>query len=189
MSQIRSFIALELPPLLKGKIEALQTALTSPAIDVRWVRPEGIHLTLKFLGAVGEEKIPEISHLIVQCASAISPFNLAVGSLGAFPNEHNPKVIWVGAHDASGNVSALQQSLEKKLATIGFKEETRPFSPHLTLGRVRSPKGKKELAEKLAQHKNHECGTCKAREIVLFKSDLTPGGALYTKLHTFSLHQ
>ena len=188
MSQIRSFIAIELPLLIKSSIEEIQHKLKSSTADVRWVRPEGIHLTLKFLGNIEEERISEISDLVTQCASDISSFPLTVRTLGAFPNEKNPKVIWVSADDDSCSLSKLHQALENRLSHIGFKVEKRAFSPHLTLGRLKSPKGKRELITTLADHKQSECGTFEAQEVCLFKSELKPSGALYTKLKIFPLH-
>ncbi len=189
MSQIRSFIAIELSLPVKTKIEDIQRKLKSSASDVRWVRTESIHLTLKFLGTIEEEQIPEITGSIEQCCTASVPFALTVHTLGVFPSEKNPRVIWIGAEDSTGTLARLQQGLEKKLSTIGCKEEKRPFSPHLTLGRIKSPKGKKELMQRLAEHINCECGTLAAQEICLFKSDLRPGGAIHTKLRTFQLHE
>jgi 2'-5' RNA ligase len=187
MPQIRSFIAIELSPLIKAKIEEIQNKLKSSTPNVRWVRTEGIHLTLKFLGNIEEERIPEISDIIKQCSTDTTPFLLKVCTLGAFPNEKNPKVIWVGAEDESGKLSKLQLALEKKLADIGFKAEKRFFSPHLTLGRLKSPKGKRELTQRLEDYKQCELGSFEAQEVCLFKSELKPGGAIYTKLKVFPL--
>ena len=187
MSQIRSFIAIELSSLIKSKIEEIQNKLKSSTSSVRWVRPEGIHLTLKFLGNIEEEKISEISDVVTQCTSDITSFPLTVRTLGSFPNEKNPKVIWVAASDDSGNLSKLQQTLENRLSRVGFKVEKRTFSPHLTLGRLKSPKGKRELINNLADYKQLECGTFKAQEVCLFKSELKPSGAIYTKLKVFPL--
>lgn len=187
MTQIRSFIAIELSPPIKVKIEEIQNKLKSSTSDVRWVRTEGIHLTLKFLGNIEEERIPEISDIITQSTTDVTPFSLTVRTIGAFPNEKNPKVIWVGTEDESGTLVRLQQALENRLARIGFKTEKRAFSPHLTLGRLKSPKGKRELTQMLEEDKHRECGTFEAQEVCLFKSKLTPGGAIYTKLKIFPL--
>jgi len=189
MSQIRSFIAIELLLPVQTRIEDIQRKLKSSASDVRWVKTESIHLTLKFLGTIEEERIPEITGSIEQCCTASVPFTLTIRTLGVFPNEKNPRVIWIGAEESTGTLTRLQQWLEKKLSLIGFKEEKRAFSPHLTLGRVKSPKGKKELMQKIAEHKNYACGTLEAQEICLFKSDLTPSGAVHTKLKTFLLQE
>jgi len=187
MSQIRSFIAIELPPQIKAEIEEIQNKLKASGSDVRWTRPEGIHLTLKFLGSVEQERIPEILNIIERCSTGNNSFVLEVCSLGAFPNERNPKVVWVGTKDDSGNLGKLQKTLEKGLSNIGFKEEKRAFSPHLTLGRVKSPKKKRELAQKLEDYRQCECGTFEAKEVCLLKSELKPGGAVYTILRTFTL--
>jgi len=162
--------------------------MKSPPSDVRWVNTDGIHLTLKFLGALDEERIPELADIIERCCTGCTPFTLTVRTLGAFPNEKNPKVIWVGAEEKTGTLARLQQDLEKKLSAIGFKEEKRTFFPHLTLGRLKSPKGERELTQSLAEYKDCECGTLEAHEVCLFKSDLRPGGAVYTKLRTFPFH-
>ncbi|KPJ62021.1 MAG: hypothetical protein AMJ42_00375 [Deltaproteobacteria bacterium DG_8] len=187
MSQLRSFIAIELSPLIKTKIEEIQNKLKPSSSDVRWVRPEGIHLTLKFLGNIEEEMIPEISDIIRKCSADTTSFTLEIRSLGAFPNEKNPKVIWVGAEDNSGTLGKLQQSLENRLSTLGFKVEKRAFSPHLTLGRLKSSKGKSRLTQGLEDYKHFEFGTFEAKEVCLFKSELKPGGAIYTKLKAFPL--
>ena len=188
MSQIRSFIAIELPPQIKLNIKDIQNRLKSSGSDVRWMRPESIHLTLKFLGNIEQERIPEISTVIEQCSTGNPSFMLDVCSLGAFPNERNPKVVWVGTKDESRHLHKLQRTLEKGLSKIGFREEKRAFSPHLTLGRVKSPKKKRELAQKLEDYRQCECGTFEAKEVCLLKSELKPGGAVYTKLRTFALH-
>jgi len=187
MASLRSFIAIELSPLIKAKIEEIQNKLKSLTSEVRWVRPEGIHLTLKFLGNIEEERIPEISDIIRKCSTDTTSFTLKVHSLGAFPNEKNPKVIWVGAEDNSGTLGKLQQFLENRLSTIGFKVEKRAFSPHLTLGRLKSPKGGSRLTQGLEDYKYFDFGTFEAKEVCLFKSELKPGGAIYTKLKTFPL--
>lgn len=187
MSQIRSFIAIELPPPIKVIIGDIQNKLKSSGSDVRWTRPEGIHLTLKFLGNVEEERIPEISNIIERCSMVNTSFMLDVCSLGAFPNERNPKVVWVGIKDDRGNLVKLQKTLEKGLSDIGFKEEKRAFSPHLTLGRVTSSKKKRELAQQLDDYRQCACGRFEAKEVCLLKSELKPGGAVYTKLRTFIL--
>ena len=189
MSQIRSFIAIEMSLPVKTKIEDIQNKLKSSASDIRWAKADSIHLTLKFLGTIAEEQIPEISDSIESCCTTSAPFTLTVNTLGAFPGDKNPRVIWIGTEDGTGTLVSLQQCVEKKLSTIGFKEEKRAFSPHLTLGRIKSPKGKRDLMQRVAEHKNCECGTLDVQEICLFKSDLKPGGAVHTKLKTFQLHE
>ena len=189
MSSIRSFVAIELSPDIRSQIEKIQNELKGSSADVRWVRSRGIHLTLKFLGGIPEEKIPEIAGVLTRCAAETESFNLTIHSLGAFPNPANPKVIWIGVEDESGRLLKAQQSVEKSLAAIGFKEEKRAFTPHLTLGRLKSPRGKREVSRQIEASGECNCGTLTVREICLFKSDLKPSGAVYTKLKTFPLSE
>lgn len=189
MYEMRSFVAIELPTPIKVNIKDIQHKLKSSGSDVRWTKAEGIHLTIKFLGNVEHEQIPGVSVILARCSATIPSFMLDVCSLGAFPNERNPKVVWMGIRDDRGHLDKLQKSLEKGLSDIGFKEEKRAFTPHLTLGRVRSPQKKRELAQTLDDYRQCECGQFEAKEVCLFKSELKPGGAVYTKLKTFALHR
>jgi 2'-5' RNA ligase len=189
MPSIRSFVAIELSPDTKAQIVKIQNELKASTADIRWVRTEGMHLTLKFLGGIQEEKIPEIADILTHCSDETGSFNLTIHSLGAFPNGTNPKVIWIGVEDESGRLETLQQTIEKGLAAIGFKEEKRAFTPHLTLGRLKSPKGRREVGHLIEASRECDCGTSVVKEICLFKSDLKPSGAVYTKLKTFSLSE
>jgi 2'-5' RNA ligase len=189
MSTIRSFVAIELSPDIKAHIEGVQNKLKTSTSDVRWVRSEGMHLTLKFLGGVEEERISEIADVLKECSAATGRFNLSIHSLGAFPNQTNPKVLWIGVEDESGRLQTVQQTIEKGLAAIGFKSEKRAFTPHLTLGRLKSPKGKRSVSQQLEASRECDCGTLAVKEICLFKSDLKPSGAVYTKLKTFILSE
>ncbi len=182
MPPIRSFIAIELPTETRSGLERITGKLKASAGDVRWVKTDDIHLTLKFLGDVEEERIAEIGGCIEHCVQAISPFPLAVRGLGAFPSDHSPQVIWIGAADESGSLSRMQRTLEDGLSRLGFKKEKRPFSPHLTLGRLKSPRGKDAVRRALAEFKNADCGSCTAEAVCLFKSELKLGGAVHTRL-------
>ena len=187
MSQIRSFIAIELSPPLRHHIEKIQNELKSATTDVRWVRSEGIHLTLKFLGAIDEQRVDEIGDRIEECVADTTIFTVTVGSLGAFPNSEHPKVIWLGIEDERGVLQNVQQTIDTRLTSLGFTAEKRTFSPHLTLGRIKSPKGRRTVSERLKTMGKCECGTLDVKEIFLFKSDLKPSGAVYTKLKSFVL--
>ena len=187
MSQIRSFIAIELSPPLRHHIEKIQNELKSATTDVRWVRSEGIHLTLKFLGAIDEERVAEIGDTLEECLADTTIFALSVGSLGAFPNREHPKVIWLGIEDERGVLQQVQQTIDRKLTRLGFTAEKRAFSPHLTLGRIKSPKGKRTVSQRLATMGECACVTFDVTEIFLFKSDLKPSGAVHTKLKSFAL--
>jgi 2'-5' RNA ligase len=188
MPPIRAFIAIELPRETRADLERVAGRLRASAADVRWVKTDDIHLTLKFLGDVEEDRVTEIAGCIEQCLEGIPPFSIAVRGLGAFPSDHNPQVIWIAAEDASGRLSLLERSLEDGLSRMGFKKEKRPFSPHFTLGRLKSPRGKEAVRRGLVELKNTDCGSYTAEAVCLFKSDLRPSGPIYTVLKSFSLH-
>jgi 2'-5' RNA ligase len=187
MDDIRSFIAIEVPQALKSRMDELQQELRRAEADVKWVRPEGIHLTLKFLGSIRQEDVERISQSISPAIAGWKPFEVRVQGMGCFPNPRNPRVVWLGMDRGKEILTALQQAVEKKMAELSFPPEGRPFSPHLTLGRVRSSRGKRELAQAIEKHRGAEVGTFQAREVFLFRSELRPSGAVYTKLREFPM--
>ncbi|UCD85024.1 MAG: RNA 2',3'-cyclic phosphodiesterase [Deltaproteobacteria bacterium] len=189
MAGIRSFVAVELSPEIKDGITEIQERLRSSGADVRWVRPEGIHLTLKFLGDIEEEDIDNIAGCLKSAANGLNPFAVEIKEVGAFPNLRNPRTLWVGVTE-NRTLSSLQNEVEKALEGIGFPRENRPFRPHLTLGRVKSPKLKVKLIEALEKERAQEIFSPRqmsVEELTLFQSDLRPGGAVYTKLKTVKL--
>ena len=187
MDEIRSFIAIEVPGALKSRIEELQRELRRTDADAKWVRPEAIHLTLKFLGSIPEEAVEKISRALAPIISAWVPFEIRIHGMGGFPSSRNPRVVWVGLDRGKGDVHSLQQAIEGPLAELSFPPEDRPFSPHLTLGRVRSSRGKSALAQVLEKNKEVEIGNFRAGEVFLFRSELKPSGAVYTKLLDFRM--
>jgi 2'-5' RNA ligase len=149
---------------------------------VRWVNPEKIHLTIKFFGSVEESRIDSIFKSIEEPIRDTSPFSIKVRGIGAFPNLRNPRVIWMGLADGREVLISLQKQIEAQLEKIGFEPEDRPFEPHLTLGRMKSSRGKEELVGRMEKHKEEEFGDLKVERVVLFKSDLRPSGPIYTPL-------
>ncbi len=187
MDEIRAFIAIEIPQALKSSIEELQREIRRTDADVKWVRPEGIHLTLKFLGSIPQEDVKRISRALIPVISAWEPFEVRIHGMGGFPSTRNPRIVWVGLDRGKGEVHSLQQAIERQLAELSFPPEDRPFSPHLTLGRVRSSRGKSALGQVLEKHKEMEVGNFPASEVFLFQSELKPSGAVYTKLQNFRM--
>lgn len=184
---IRSFLAIEIPRTILKKIEEVQDDLKSSRADVRWVNPEKIHLTLKFFGNIDESRIDPIVKSIERPTQTISPFSLKVRGVGAFPYLKNPRVIWMGLVDGKEVLVSFQKQLEKELEKIGFEPEERAFHPHLTLGRMKSSKGREELAGRMERHKEEEFGNFQVERVVLFKSDLKPTGPIYTPLRELRL--
>jgi len=155
---IRSFLAIEIPRTILKKIEEVQDDLKSSRADVRWVSPEKIHFTLKFFGNIDESRIDPIVKSIERPIQNISPFSLKVRGVGAFPHLKNPRVIWMGLVDGKEVLAYFQKQLERELEKIGFEPEERAFHPHLTLGRMKSSKGREELAGRMERHKEEEFG-------------------------------
>jgi 2'-5' RNA ligase len=184
---IRSFLAIETPRTIQKKIEEIQEDLKSSRADVRWVSPEKIHLTLKFFGNIDESKIDPIVKSIERPVRTNPPFSLKVRGVGAFPYLKNPRVIWMGLVDEREVLVSLQKQLERELEKMGFEPEERAFRPHLTLGRVKSGRGREELAGRIERYKEEEFGDFPVEKIVLFKSDLKPTGPIYTPLRELKL--
>jgi 2'-5' RNA ligase len=184
---IRSFLAIELPKPILRKIEEIQGDLRSAHADVRWMSPEKIHLTLKFFGNIEESRIDSIFKLIEEPVRSTPPFSLKVRGVGAFPSMKSPRVIWLGLVNGSESLTSLQKQIETQLEKIGFQPEDRPFHPHLTLGRMKSSRGKDELGGRMEKHREEEFGDFQVERLILFKSDLKPSGPIYTALREMKL--
>ncbi len=143
-----------------------------------------MHFTLKFLGEVEARQIQEIQTALVETGQAFRPITIAVEGLGGFPTMHAPRVIWLGIKEPSGELLRLQKRVDQVLAPLGFPPEARDFHPHLTLGRVKSPKGRDALVQALEAQKTVRLGEWRLEELDLMQSVLQSGGAVYTKLWT-----
>lgn len=183
---VRSFIALELSPELRENlrelIEDLKRGAKFTGARPNWVRPESIHLTLKFLGNIGEEMIEPIGNSIKEIAAGTDPFTLRALGLGVFPHERRPRVFWCGLSKGEKQIISVQRKVDAAMLDFGFEKEKRPFHPHLTLARMKSMKGADALMKMLRNHKNRRVGECPIDKLVLYKSQLHPQGAIYTKL-------
>jgi len=192
--QIRAFVAIELSDEARKGLARLRRELERKEHGfVKWVDPQGIHLTLKFLGNIPSKRIPEITQALEKVAGATGPFHLEIAGLGAFPNLKQVRVFWVGIRGEVDKLSRLQQSIESALAALGFAEEERPFVPHLTLARVRegaSPLERRNFGELVASTVFEDKYPVEVEAISLMRSQLTPAGAIYTCLSTVGLgHQ
>ncbi len=185
---MRTFLAIALPPAVSRNIEAIQNRLKRRLQgDIRWVRPAGIHLTLKFFGEVVPEAVEKIATAVAGPAAATAPFVLEARGLGAFPDVTRPRVIWLGVAGETGALLSLQRNLEQALSGAGFPREERPFRAHLTLGRVKVPKGILGLVQAVETGGDEGAGKIPVGEVTLFKSELTPRGAIYARLAAFPL--
>ncbi len=188
---LRSFIAIELPAELQQAIARATAGLQAdlPRPLVRWVAPHNIHLTLKFLGDVSPANLERLADVLRNEAEAHAGFRAAVGGLGVFPNPRRPRVIWIG-FDAPAGLARLQRGVEAACARLGYPAEGRGFSPHLTLGRVAQTVTSAEterIRQALQVTQIGALGEFPVEAIHIFKSDLQPGGSVYTRLYTLPL--
>lgn len=187
---MRSFIAIELSEQIKNYLGRIQDRLKSSGADVKWVNPQNIHLTLKFLGDIEDKTVDKISG-ILEAASCDKPaFFIRLSSLGAFPNINFPRIIWVGIDKGDQQVKEIAEELQEKIAKIGIPKENKPFSAHLTIGRTKSGLNRGSLVKMLEILQNEivqeglESGVSK---LTLFKSTLTPQGPIYAILKEANL--
>jgi len=191
MSLLRAFIAIELPSTLQAAIHA-HTATLRAALDaslVRWVPPHNIHVTLKFLGDISPSSVELLTQMLTREVGQYSAFEVQVGTLGAFPTGRRPRVIWVGL-DAPPSLESLQHGIESAAARLGYGQEERGFSPHLTIGRVRqklTAAALQRVRAILDRTRFGELGTARVGSVDLFRSELQPSGSVHTKLFSASL--
>jgi 2'-5' RNA ligase len=176
-----------MPPAIKEAAAAIQCELMKSKAAVGWVRSEGMHLTLKFLGELSPPQLDEIKTILGRDAEGTGSLKIAVRGVGVFPNPKNPRVIWLGIDPEDNRLLQLQERIDHGLEPLGFRPEERKFRPHLTLGRVRSSRGLDDLMKALAVHHNFLAGECVLDHLHLIRSELKPGGAVYTKLWSVAL--
>lgn len=184
---LRAFIAIALSDEVLQALAAVQEQLKTqmPAGAVRWVRPEGIHLTLKFLGDIPRSQVDAVAQAMASAVSGMAPFSFTVEGRGCFPNFRRPTVIWVAVKEKSGALARLHKAVEEACASLGYPPEERPFRPHLTLGRVpreAGPARQEAVGAAVEQTEVGLLGTVDVRAIHLMRSDLQPGGAVYSEL-------
>ena len=191
MALIRAFIAVELPEGLKKELNELEVQLkkNSPPV-VRWVDPSNIHITLKFLGEISEDSIDELMLAIEEAARGIQPFQLQIREVGAFPGLDRAQVLWVGVKGDVDKIAQLQKRIEANTEQLGFPRETRAFTPHLTLGRVRDearPGDRQRLGKLLTDTTFSALHNVDVDSVNLMKSQLTPAGAIHTCIGSVKL--
>ena len=193
MSVVRSFIAIDLPDSLFGQLEQVSDNLQEllEGMPIRWIAVPNIHLTLKFLGDVSEKNIPMIKEILKTEAASHKHFEISVGGFGVFPNFTRPRVIWVGV-EAPDELENLQRRIDLETARLGYVPDRRKYNPHLTLGRVSrnaNPKEVRSISAVLRKQRVGFLGAVRISEVNLFRSDLGPRGAVYTKMFTAPIGQ
>jgi 2'-5' RNA ligase len=181
---MRLFVALEIPSTVRKNLADLVNSLRAVSLQTRWVRPENLHVTLKFIGEVPETQLASIRTALAQVRSD-RPVTLDFGGLGFFPNERHPRVFWAGI-EASPNLKTLAADIEKATGTLSIAREQRTFSPHLTLARFEPPRLPDQLRTAIQENAGREFGSLRTHQFHLIESKLKPSGAEYTTVESFS---
>jgi len=187
---VRLFIAVPVPKAIKENISKLQADLKEliSGKKIRWVNPENIHLTLKFLGETDPSKIEKIKKIIAESIEKLSEFDVSIAAGGVFPSKSRPRVLWVGCIDKNENIINIKNKLDKKLKPLGYEIEKKKFTAHLTLGRVKNPNSISRCIEKLVSGETN-FGKLQVQEIQLIVSILSPKGAQYRIVESIKLQE
>jgi len=186
---IRTFIAFKLPKNIIFSISEIQNRFKSYAFNARWINPENIHLTLKFLGDINYTDIEKVGKTIINAVNSHASVSLAVKGAGVFPGIKRPRVIWVGLTGEIEKLVSIQNDIEENLEKLGFPREKRPFRGHLTLGRIKGKMNPQKLLNVIKKFEKFESELFVADKIFLIKSDLKSTGSIYTELKSISLHR
>jgi 2'-5' RNA ligase len=180
-TQVRTFICIDVPESIKTALGEFQAKLKRTPAQVSWVKPANIHMTLKFLGGVPTSKLDRVIAGTRRAAAGARPFELQVAGAGCFPSAKSPRVLWVGLAEVPPEIHGLYDGIENEMAAQGFEREKRGFSPHLTIGRLRSPENGRQIGE-LITAAGFGAQTFRAGEVIVMKSTLGPRGASYTPM-------
>jgi 2'-5' RNA ligase len=187
---MRCFIAIDIDENNRAALGDLQQRLKSEVDinkrDIKWVKPDNIHLTLKFLGEIGDERVVDVCNIAKEVAGRNDSFELDIESVGHFGGR-SARVLWVGSGKGRENLLQLQKDLEQQLASAGWPPENRPFSGHLTLCRIRNPKAGIKLAQIAEQYRDFKVGFMLADSVSVYQSRLTPAGPIYTVLGEYKM--
>lgn len=185
---IRSFLAFELPPEIREQIGEISMELRKSRLPARWAREENIHLTIVFLGSVDENVVEDLKERVGSVVKGFTGFKARLSGVGVFPNLRKPRVLWTGLEGDIEGLSRLRDELQDALKVFDLREEKRPFRAHLTLGRFKDRlEDDEELKWILDRYHDIASELCSLDELVLFKSDLKPGGPVYTKMASWPL--
>jgi 2'-5' RNA ligase len=180
MRPIRAFIAIDLDRRLKRELAHIQDRLKQAKANIKWVEPENFHLTLNFLGDIHPTKVDDIEQAIKRVAASFTAFHMDIGELGVFPDARSPRVIWAGVTKRANLIAEMAEKLSQELAGLDIiRKDDIPFSPHITLGRLKTPPGDHRLEELLTGTHIPSGLSQKVEQITLFRSDLLPDGARY----------
>jgi 2'-5' RNA ligase len=183
MSRVRTFIAIDPGKAIRDRTVGLQETLARAGAQVKWVEPDNLHVTLLFLGEVDMVDVPALCQAVEDAVQQHPAFPLTIEMVGCFPNSRRPRILWVGVGEGVQEVVALHDALEPPLLELGcYRREERQYTPHITLGRVRSERPADNLGAALARHAGWKGGATTVHEIHIMSSELTPQGPVYTVL-------
>ncbi len=184
MEDIRAFVAIELPGEARSKLAEIQTKLKAAKFNAKWVAPESIHLTLKFLGGVTQGTADSVVEVMKEAAIIAQPFQLEVSGLGVFPNARRVQIIWAGLTGEVDKLLDLQKEIDSGLSRLGFAPEARPFTAHLTIARMRDEASLAEraVANRQVEATKFEAASLRVESISLMRSQLRPHGPIYTRI-------
>jgi RNA 2',3'-cyclic 3'-phosphodiesterase len=186
--EIRSFLAFELPTDIKKIVEGVSKEMRKASLKAKWVKVENIHLTVVFMGNIEAQDVKAIGEETRSICSRFNPFDISLNGVGVFPGLKAPRVLWIGLKGDLERMSQFRDALHQSLRSFGVKEEKRGFKPHLTLARFNHSRGQVfQPGDLLSGYQDLESPVCSLRELVFIKSDLKPGGAVYTKMDTLPL--
>lgn len=185
---IRSFLAFEIPSEIRDTVSSIYNGLKDKTLNIRWVKEENIHITLVFMGNVNEKDLDPMGKLLEKACNKYAPFLIRVKGVGVFSSLRSPRVLWIGIDGDIERMGHFRDRIQKDLRRFGIKEEKRRFSPHLTVGRFkRGFNNIDRLRSLIEEYRDAISSDSMVRELVLFKSDLRPEGAVYTKLNSWAL--
>jgi 2'-5' RNA ligase len=180
MARVRTFIAIAIDKTIRDRLVALQESLARAGSEVKWVEPENLHVTLQFLGEVDQRELPAVCRAVSDGCQGHAAFPLSVETAGCFPNARRPRVLWAGVGTGTQEVCALHDALETPLLELGcYRREERHYTPHITIGRVKSDRPTDRLAQALAKQTGWKGGETIVREVLVMSSELTPQGPVY----------
>jgi len=183
MARLRTFIAVDLGQAIRDRCVTLRDILARAGSDVNWVEAKNLHVTLLFLGEVDDRALIDLCRAVSDTCAGHAVFALSAETVGCFPNPRRPRTIWVGIGAGSAELVALQGALEPPLLDLGcYRREERQFTPHITLGRVKSERSDDKLTAALQKHANWQAGVTEVREVQVLSSELTSQGPIYTVL-------
>ena len=184
---MRLFLAIPIDKQILDTLAGVVDKLRGSRGPVRWVRPEGMHLTLKFLGDTAEDRVEPLVRAVTEICQNVVPFPISVTGAGAYPNLRRPRVLWAGVVENSHTLKRLVKSVEEETEKLDWEREKRGFSPHITIGRIKGNMNIARLTTAVKEIKDEHWGDQEVGELVLYSSKLQPGGAVYEKIHVFPL--